>query len=235
LALSSGFFGFYAHTGAVEALTDELPPPAHTSGASAGALVAAAIGAGVSPKELMEELIGLERHDFWDPGLGPGLLRGRLFRDHLERLLPPRFADCPTPVSVAVHDVLLQRPRALAVGNLPAAVHASCAVPIMFHPVRIGRRIFVDGGVSDRPGVVAMPPGRVLFHHLASRSPWRRRGSSALDLPRRSGLVSLVIEGLPRVHPFALEAGRRALVAARAATRAALDQPIEGAAVRVRA
>jgi len=183
----------------------------------------------------MEELVALERRDFWDPGPGFGVLRGRLFRAHLERLLPPRFADCPTPVSVAVHDVLLQQPRALASGDLPAAVHASCAVPLMFHPVRIGRRIFVDGGVSDRPGMVAMPPGRVLFHHLASRSPWRRRGSPTLALPRRPGLVSLVIEGLPRVHPFALAAGRSALTAAREATRAALDRPIEGGTVRVRA
>ena len=46
LALSSGFFGFYAHTGLVDALNEASFAPVHTSGASAGALVAAALGGG---------------------------------------------------------------------------------------------------------------------------------------------------------------------------------------------
>ncbi len=236
LALSSGFFGFFAHTGMLTSLLEEAQAPNHTSGASAGALVAAAHAGGVSPEALVEELVGLRREDFWDPGPGPGLLRGRLFRQHLERLLPRRFAECETPVAVSAHDVLRRRPVALAEGDLPAAVHASCAVPFMFHPVRIDARIFIDGGVSDRPGMVAMPSGRVLFHHLASRSPWRRRGSPALSLPRRAQMVSLIVEGLPRAHPFALDSGRAALDLCRRATRRALDQPIEaGGVVRVHA
>ncbi len=236
LALSSGFFGFFAHAGMLGALLAEAPGPTHASGASAGALVAAAYGGGVAPDELADELAALRRPDFWDPGPGLGLLRGRLFREHLERLLPRRFDQCGTPVAVAAHDVLRGRPVPLADGDLPAAVHASCAVPFMFHPVRIGGRVFIDGGVSDRPGLVAMPDGRVLFHHLSSRSPWRRRRSPALSLPRRAGLVSLVVEGLPRVDPFALHAGRQALALCRRATRRALDLPIgRGGVVRVHA
>ncbi|MBW2461481.1 MAG: patatin-like phospholipase family protein [Deltaproteobacteria bacterium] len=210
----------------VDALIRGAPRPDHVCGASAGALVAACYGAGLRPEALGEELSVLERGDFWDPAPGPGLLRGRLFRERLHGLLPRTFAECRTPVSVAVHDVLGRRPRALTSGSLPAAVHASCAVPFMFRPVRVGGRLYVDGGVSDRPGVTAMPEGRVLFHHLASRSPWRRPGSESLNIPRRRGLVSLVIEGLPRVHPFRLDRGRDALAIARRATERALDLPI---------
>ena len=78
-----------------------------------------------------------------------------------------------------------------------------------------------------------MPPGRTLFHHLASRSPWRRPGSPSLALPRRADLVSLVVADLPRSGPFKLEHGRRALDLARAATERALDRPIVDAAVHV--
>ncbi|RLB53465.1 MAG: patatin, partial [Deltaproteobacteria bacterium] len=136
----------------VDALVRSAPAPAQVCGASAGALVAACYGAGLPPTALGEELAGLTRSDFWDPALGPGLLRGRLFRERLHGLLPGTFAECRTPVSVAVHDVLGRRPRALTSGSLPAAVHASCAVPFMFRPVRVGGRLYVDGDVSDRPG-----------------------------------------------------------------------------------
>jgi NTE family protein len=236
LALSSGFFGFFAHAGMLASVLEAGPPPSRTSGASAGALVAASHAGGVAPDSLVDELVRLRREDFWDPSPGLGLLRGRLFRERLEGLLPRHFSECETPVAVSVHDVLGRKPVALRAGDLPAAVHASCAVPLMFHPVRIGGRIFIDGGVSDRPGLVAMAEGRVLFHHLGSRSPWRRRGTPALALPQRQGLVSLIIEGLPRVNPFALDAGREALELARRATRRALDTPIgPGGIVRVRA
>lgn len=217
----------------VGALLRDAPAPARVSGASAGALVAACYGAGLGPRELAEELGALERRDFWDPGPGLGVLRGHLFRERLRELLPPTFGECSTPVAVTVHDVLGRRPRALSTGSLPAAVHASCAVPVMFHPVRVGGRLYVDGGLSDRPGLTAMPEGRVLFHHLASRSPWRRPGSESLALPRRPGIVSLVIQGLPRVHPFRLDRGARALALAAKATELALDKSVHDGKVEV--
>jgi NTE family protein len=65
----------------------------------------------------------------------------------------------------------------------------------------------------------------VLYHHLSSRSPWRRPGSPALRVPERAGLVPLVIDGLPRVGPFRLDEGPRAFEVARRATHAALDAP----------
>src|SRR5690606_39277568 len=61
------------------------------------------------------------------------------------------------------------------------AIHASCAVPGMFHPVRVNGRLMVDGGVTDRAGLSGVPrEQRVFYHHVASRSPWRRPGSPAL-------------------------------------------------------
>ncbi len=73
----------------------------------------------------------------------------------------------------------------------------------------------------------------MLFHHLASRSPWRRKGSPALRVPRRAGLTTLVIDPLPRVGPFRLPEGARAFDVARRATREALDRPIAANTVRV--
>lgn len=234
LTMSSGFFGFFAHTGMLSVLEEEGLLPARLAGSSAGALVAGAWAAGVSTARLEAELVALRREDFWDPRPGLGLLAGRLFRRRLDALLPTRtFAGCRAPVAVSAFDVLARRVRVLDRGDLAPALHASCAVPGLFHPVRHDGALLVDGGVADRPGLAGVPPGgRVLFHHLASRSPWRRGDAVALEIPRRPGLAAMVIEGLPRVGPFRLPAGPRALEAARAATRRALDARA-GSIVRV--
>ncbi len=235
LGLSSGFFGFFAHAGFVEVLEEASLLPARLAGSSAGALVAGCWAAGLDAPAIARTFLELERRDFWDPAPGAGLLRGRLFRGLLEETLPRgRFEECRRPVAVSVFDVLGRRTRVLDRGPIAPAVHASCAFPGMFQPVWIDRRPYLDGGIADRPGALALPPeGRVLYHHLGSRSPWRRRGSAALAIPARPNLRAVVGEGLPRVSPFRLEQGRVAYEHARRATRAALDRPLEGEALRV--
>jgi len=55
-----------------------------------------------------------------------------------------------------------------------------------------------------------------------------------MHVPRREGLVALVIDDLPRVGPYRLEQGIRAMSAARRATARALGRPIgDGGIVRV--
>jgi NTE family protein len=236
LGLSSGFFGFFAHTGVMTVLEDEGLLPMRVSGSSAGALVAGLWAAGVPAARLRDELFTLRREHFWDPSPGLGLLRGRLFRERLLALLPVQtFGACRVPLAISVYDVLSRRTRVVDVGDLAPAIQASCAVPLLFHPIWVGGRPLLDGGIADRSGLSGMPAGeRVLYHHLASRSPWRRSGSASLAVPERADLTALVIERLPRVGPFQLEEGPRAFEAARAAAREALGRAIEGGAVHVR-
>lgn len=224
LAMSSGFFGFFAHCGVLTVLEEEGLVPERVAGSSAGALVTGAWAAGIEAGDLAEELLRLKRDDFWDPTPGLGLLAGRLFRQRLEALLPiAELGETRIPASVSVYDLMQRRVRVLDRGPLAAALHASCAVPLMFHPVPHAGGLLVDGGVADRPGIRGLADApRVLFHHLASRSPWRQRDSEALRIPRRPGLVTLVVEELPRVGPFRLHEGARAFAAAREATRRAL-------------
>ena len=112
-------------------------------------------------------------------------------------------------------------------GDLATAIRASCALPLLFHPVRVGGRLASDGGILDRPGIDGVPAGRrVLYHHLASKSPWRRSADPQLQVPKREGLVPLVIDGLPRVNPVRLDIGAAAFDRAFEATREALDRPV---------
>lgn len=227
LTMSSGFFSFYAHTGFLTALEDAGLLPSRVSGSSAGALVGATWAAGVDAPRLAEELERLERRDFWDPAVGAGLLRGRLFRERMERLLGvPTFAHCRIPAAVSVFDVATRRTEVIDAGAIAPAVCASCAVPVLFHPVRIEGRSYLDGGILDRPGLAGMPQSepRVLFHHIASRSPWRTK----IEIPSRPGMLTFSIEGLPRSGPFRLDEGRRAYRVARDATKRALERKVAG-------
>lgn len=233
LAMSSGFFAFYAHTGFMTTLEDEGLVPRRVSGSSAGALVGASWAAGLDAPVLAAELERLERSDFWDPALGLGLLRGRLFLERMTRLLPSStFEGGRAPSAVSVFDVRSRSTHVIDRGQIARAIVASCAVPLLFHPVRIEGRAYLDGGILDRPGLLGMPDAEpcILFHHIASKSPWR----SAIELPRRPGMVTLIIEDLPRSGPFRLHEGRRAFRAAREATKRALDQPVVNGEVRVR-
>ncbi|MGE0791451.1 MAG: patatin-like phospholipase family protein [Sandaracinaceae bacterium] len=237
LGMSSGFFGFFAHTGVMSVLEEEGLLPARVSGSSAGALVTASWAAGLSASDLERELVQLRREDFWDPSPGFGVLRGRLFRERLRSLIgDARLEGGRVPAAVSVYEILTRTTRVIDAGSSAFAIHASCAVPGMFHPVRDEGRFgwLYDGGLQDRPGLSGLGGAkRVLFHHLASRSPWRKRKSPALAIPRREGLTALVIEDLPRVDPFRLERGPIALTRAREATRRALDRPL-ASVVRVR-
>jgi NTE family protein len=235
LGMSSGFFSFFAHAGMLSALEDEGLLPMRLSGSSAGALVGGMWAAGLSAAEIARELLALRRGDFWDPRPGLGLLHGRLFRRRLETLLPERrFEGTRVPVAVSSFDLLARRTRVLDRGDLALGICASCAVPGLFQPVWVDGRPQVDGGVADRPGLRGMPDGvRLLFHHIASRSPWRIPGSRSMQIPSRPAMTTLAIEGLPRVHPFALARGAQAFDLARRATRVALERRIDSPPVTV--
>lgn len=235
LAMSSGFFSFFAHTGVLSALTARGLRPTHVAGSSAGAMVTACWAAGVPPEELAEVLMSLRRADFWDPSLGAGLLAGKKFDALLRRMLPvDRIEACRVPVQISAFDILARKTTVFERGDLPKAIRASCAVPAMFQPVWIDRRPYWDGGILDRPGIAGVPPGRLLFHHISAVAPWSRE-STPLVIPTRPEMVTLVLDNLPRANPFRLENGRAAMQAARAAAERALDLPVAEDLVRLSA
>ena len=227
LALGSGFFGFFAHLGMVQALAARGLEPRRLVGVSAGAIVGAAWASGRALAEVEKILCSLERRDFWDPSFGLGLLRGRRFRRLLEETLAAQsFEALRIPLAVTAVRPFTAGVTVLDSGDLASAVHASCAVPVMFQPVRREGVLLWDGGVRERSGEAALTPGeRTLFHPLASRSPWRKEGSPAMDVPGGQNTLALVIEGLPRLGPFKLAEGPTAIAHARAATERALDLP----------
>jgi NTE family protein len=231
LALSAGFFGFFAHAGFVAALEEARLAPAFVTGASAGALVGGLWASGTSAARIEAELRPLRREHFWDPAPGLGLLRGGLFRARVEAMLgAPSFERARIPTALSAFDVRARRTVVLRSGDLARAICASCAFPVLLQPVTVEGRAMLDGGIADRPGHAGLPrAGRVLFHHLASKSPWRREQPA---IPTREDMVSLTLAGLPRLGPFRLVRGAEAFERAREATRHVLAAPFAPSIVR---
>lgn len=236
LALSAGFFGFFAHTGVLRALEEAGLSPGRIVGVSAGALAGGLWASGLSAAEIEEELVRLRRADFWDPGLPlGGLLRGGKFAAKLRSLLDARgvarVEDCRLPFAAVVYDVVARRVRPVERGPLGPAIQASCTVPLMFRPLRHEGRLLLDGGVADRLGLCALrPEERALHHALRSGSPWRRLTQGGQTVMSNGTCRKvLVVDDLPRVTPFRLEAGPEALRRAHAATTRWLQAPVGGA------
>ena len=145
------------------ALLEARVRPDLVCGTSVGAINGAAIAADPTP-EGAERLLGI-----WDALAEEGILDGSLIRrvadvvrhrtslhgnDAIRRLLCDRlpaqtFEDLAVPFECVAASIERAREHWFSTGNLIEPVLASCALPGVFPPVRIGDEHFIDGGVVN--------------------------------------------------------------------------------------
>ena len=126
--------------------------------------------------------------------------------------LPERFEDLSVPFSCVAANVEYARPTWFDSGPLVDAVMASCAVPGLFPPARIGGQHYFDGGLvasiplgrAVRAGarqIYVLQVGRAERTLTAPRWPWEV-GVVAFEIARRAHFAH-EMENLPgdvRVH-----------------------------------
>jgi NTE family protein len=246
LSLSSGFFSFFAHLGMLSVLEDEQLIPKHISGSSAGALIGSLWAAGLSCQTIARELFALRRTDFWDPDMTlgfrmppqkhtPGLLKGALFRHRLEMITKPHqvndIKDCPISLCLSVHCLESKSTVVFDSGPFADTVYASCAFPGLFQAITLehpslGTARFNDGGILDRPALAGYSSDtdeRIFYHHISSRSPWRKKNSPSLRHPQRPKLSTLSLNNISRCGPTKLHLGPQIFEQARNQTQYALS------------
>lgn len=81
-----------------------------------------------------------------------GLIEGQHVEELLAKLFFPvskitDFSKLPTPFLCVATDIVKGEPVVLKSGSLAMAVRASMSIPTVFSPVKIGKRLLVDGGV----------------------------------------------------------------------------------------
>lgn len=225
LSLSAGFFGFYSHCGFVKALFEKGFRPQKIMGASAGALTGSLLSAGFEPEQIEDIIVNFTKDDFWDLGLGLGLLEGKKFRSHLQKHLPEQFSDLKIPLAVSAFNLQKLKGFSFSEGELVPAVLASCCFPGLFHPVDIQGQKFVDGGVADWMGLKgAAVDERVLIHNLEPEG----AGSTLMKLQifKRLSSHRYVVQkqGLIPMGPNRMHLGREAVEKAYQLTRRELEK-----------
>ncbi len=103
----------------------------------------------------------------------------------LEALLPQRdLTHCRIPFAPSVYDLGALRTVALREGDLASAIHASCALPLLFQPVWIRGRPYADGGIADRPGLHGALVGACALHLILALRPGAAQGALLAARPR---------------------------------------------------
>jgi len=154
LALASGGARGAAITGVLKVLDREGIRASVVTGSSIGSLVGAAYAAGLPIEEVEREWLAIDRSTLvrgFLPTLSrAGLSSGSELRKLLSELLGDgRIEQLAIPFAAVACDIDTGDVVVLHEGPLAEAVRASCAVPGLFHPVRWGDRLLVDGGLVE--------------------------------------------------------------------------------------
>ncbi len=164
VVMGGGALKGLAHIGAWKAIQEAGIPVAGIIGTSIGAMVGAAFSGGRSVEEMEAVARGLKRTDItrvrrralWIGGIrAASVFRGSPLRDFIQTLLPTdSWSGLQIPMVVNVVDLATGETVWLGNGgdtdvSLVDGLYGSCALPVLFPPVEVDGRFFIDGGVQD--------------------------------------------------------------------------------------
>lgn len=149
LALSGGGARGFAHAGAIKAFDEMGIRSDIVAGVSAGSVVAVMYAAGLKPDEMLNLFLDAKFSDFCELGVPKdGFFKLDRFKAFLRRIIPYKnLEDLPIPTIIGATDFDHGKPVMFDSGPIAERVAASCCIPIVFKPVRIGGVRYVDGGV----------------------------------------------------------------------------------------
>lgn len=151
LALSGGAVRGAAHIGVLKALEEFDLKPSILSGSSAGSIVSVFYGAGYTAKEIEEILLKTNFLSYLKPSLDfTSLFTLEKLDSFFKKYINTEdLSHLKIPVFVCATNINLGVPEYFSSGNIYKTVSASCALPFIFKPVKLGDYIYIDGGVMD--------------------------------------------------------------------------------------
>lgn len=205
--MAPSFFGFYGYFGALAGMEEGLFPSENVknpndaattttsrliehgivkgvAGASAGAMAAILLAAGISPIQAANFCTTIQLHDFFDFPAWFSLIKGDQFETIMDNFLQNaspaantaapinnnerhwnrslQLQDALIPVGVSAFDLQTLQGKILTKGSMARAARASACFPILFQPVGWIEKgtgnnfLFVDGGLQDTSGLAGL-------------------------------------------------------------------------------
>lgn len=151
LVLSGGGVRGVAHLGVLKFMEEMGIEVEVIAGSSAGSIVGGLYAAGISIDDILEVFKSTSIFTWSNLATRkPGFIDSDRFYPILKELLPDDdFSALKKKLYVTCTDVINGVMVTFSEGQLIKPIIASCAIPVVFSPVKIGKSIYVDGGVLN--------------------------------------------------------------------------------------
>ena len=157
LVLGAGAAKGFAHVGVLKVLEANRVPIHRIVGTSVGSLVGSLYAYGYPAYDLQKIAMGLDPSEVADLTVPDnGFVKGEKLEAYVNRMVRGTpMEGLRIPFHAVATDIGSGEEMVFGKGNTGAAVRASCSIPGIFRPVKIGDRTYVDGGVVSPVAVDA--------------------------------------------------------------------------------
>jgi NTE family protein len=157
LVLGAGSSKGFAHIGVLKILESNKIPIHMIVGTSVGSIVGSLYAYGYDAFQLQKLSFSIETGDIIDLTIPDnGFIKGEKLEEFINKTLKyTPIEKLKVPFYAVATDILNGQEIVFGRGNTGTAVRASCSIPGIFRPVKIGDRMYVDGGVVSPVAVDA--------------------------------------------------------------------------------
>jgi NTE family protein len=149
VVLGAGSSKGFAHIGVLKILESNKIPIHMIVGTSVGSAVGSLYAYGYDAFQLQKLSFSIEKSDIVDLVLPEnGFIKGEKLEEWVNKTVKyTPIEKLKIPFYAVAADIQNGQELAFGKGNTGMAVRASCSIPGVFRPVKIGERAYVDGGV----------------------------------------------------------------------------------------
>lgn len=157
LVLGAGASKGFAHIGVIKVLENNKIPVHMVVGTSAGSFVGSFYAYGFNAYQLQKIALEIKKTDIVDLIFPDnGFIQGIKLETYVNKMLNNTVMEkLKIPFYAVATDIQTGEEIVFGKGNTGTAVRASCSIPGVFTPVKIGNKFYVDGGVVSPVAVDA--------------------------------------------------------------------------------
>ena len=149
VVLGAGSSKGFAHIGVLKILESNKIPIHMIVGTSVGSVVGSFYAYGYDAFQLQKLSFSIEKGDIVDLAIPDnGFIKGEKLEEFVNKTVKNTpIEKLKLPFYAVATDIQTGQEVAFGKGSTGMAVRASCSIPGVFRPVKIGERMYIDGGV----------------------------------------------------------------------------------------